>query len=66
MTDPQKPLHQTTQEPITRWMLTSVPSDSGRGDLDAAQLRACLHGGWEPFAVAEGRVWLRQKVESCK
>ena len=33
---------------------------SGRGDFNVASLRGALDAGWEPFAVADGRIWLRK------
>jgi hypothetical protein len=43
------------------WGVISVPTGrSGRGDLAAQSLRRVLDAGWEPFAVAEGHIWLKK------
>ena len=46
----------------TVWgVLAVVTGLSGRGDLAAHDLRRALDAGWEPFAVAEGHIWLRKQ-----
>lgn len=49
--------------PTTRpWGVLAVRNGlSGRGDWDAATLRRALDAGWEPFAVADGHVWLKKR-----
>jgi hypothetical protein len=34
---------------------------SGRGDIDNRNLRRALDEGWEPFAVADGHIWLKKQ-----
>ena len=36
---------------------------AGRGDLAASDLRRALDAGREPFAVADGHIWLRKQTE---
>ena len=48
--------------PVTRqWGVMAVETGlSGRGDWAAQDLRRALAAGWEPFAVADGHIWLRK------
>jgi hypothetical protein len=44
------------------WRVLAVATGlSGRGDLAAQDLRRALEAGWEPFAVADGHIWLRKQ-----
>ena len=46
------------------WSVLAVKTAlAGRGDLAAADLRRALDAGWEPFAVADGHIWLRKQTE---
>lgn len=52
-----------TQEPkpTPTWRVLAVSTGhEGRGDWAAQELRRVLDAGWEPFAVAEGKIWLRK------
>lgn len=47
-------------ELVWRWSMSSVLVDTdGSGP---SELRACLTEGWEPFAVDDGRIYLRRKI----
>lgn len=44
-----------------QWGVMAVGNGlSGRGDWQAADLKRALAAGWEPFAVADGHIWLRK------
>lgn len=53
------------REKIVRWALTHIPSTtSGRSEAAATDLlSSLLDKGWEPFAVSDGKIWLRLKSE---
>lgn len=47
------------------WGVLAVKNGlSGRGDWDAATLRRALDAGWEPFAVADGHIWLKKQEDA--
>lgn len=47
--------------PPSYWELASCGTGYGfRGDLQQKTQQELLEEGWEPFAVAEGRVWFRR------
>lgn len=51
----------TAHETPRTWDIIAVADGtSGRGDLAAAELQWALDAGWEPFAVATGRIWLKK------
>ena len=44
------------------WSVLAVKNGlTGRGDWDAQILQRALDAGWEPFAVADGHIWLRKQ-----
>lgn len=59
--DPQTTPWQQFSTPRKRWQIECVPNGlSGRGDLAVEAARKLLDDGWEPFAVSDGRIWLRR------
>jgi hypothetical protein len=42
------------------WLMVDVPL------TDGAARQALLTDGWEPFAIAEGRVWLKRQESDAE
>ena len=58
------------QAELRSWGVLAVKTVlAGRGDLvtsdllATSDLRRALDAGWEPFAVADGHIWLRKQTE---
>lgn len=46
--------------PVAWRIATAAAGLNGRGDEAAAEQRALLAAGWEPFAVSGGMIWFRK------
>jgi hypothetical protein len=46
---------------MARWSVMAV--GAGVTTIAGENLRRALIAGWEPFAVADGHIWLRKEVE---
>jgi hypothetical protein len=52
------------QTELRSWGVLAVKTAlAGRGDLAASDLRRALDAGWEPFAVADGHIWLKKQAD---